>query len=1389
MKFKNLSKVKLTESVDWDYYNRFDPIIKKYLPDSGEGETIASQIVTAVNKLIYKWYNDGDVFDNTSSNGLDGWVNDLSTYANWLYNYADGTTEILDKVFNADKHKYENLLKELADLTLTEEYLSNYETKAAVDSIYEADGPYEFIDRSEEDDDDDYSYWDDEDDEDLDEALDDKLNRCVICKKPYVGHGNNAAPLAKGRCCDNCNMKVIKARLKNLTEDANDINKYILEIGYANNDGTWDKTKKILKGTRDKVEARFNSELEKLIWETANNNSLSKEEIDEYIEELEANTPYEAHNHIYYSEDPDGEWMILVDEVPEDEEELTEDTIKQNGKWVNKGEEGTHGKFRTKKEADAQRKAMFAQGFKEDLSTNQDVKSLFKTTTDFTDDFLEVIEEGNYTESVFGDAKAAWDIDQFGIIILNKDGTVMYPFTYDKYCDINYSLAEYLDNIGEDPEALDEYVDELASITGLSKDVIRGESDLDESCKKLNLDEALGLKEYWDDEEDYDYLDWYENVDGHPLQDLYMQACDELNVWPEPSTQGRFGAVYFYENETDRTLYKVEFEDEIDFMTDLAYENSRGINRIGLKRKRSIVDRIKDFISSHPYKDEEDDEDFVDESLLSEALSIEDAKRKIDQFPYQITIKAEAEDEFKDFLLSKNISFIIDDHLTADGKRGKNSTFHLKYPKHKNLTEDLIEYEIYRAVDNDPDNIQLVDKVSNMVTAFDRMMDIATEYGEDTFVKEPNKEDLLDQNEFADKVFEYGRYLIRKEKVAPLDKLELSELSSIETLLDPLGYSFEDILNESISEDISHLIFDKRYGNKRIAELDVASLNDIDHYFKLIKTVKEAEKFNYHSDYWGYDEDYQEQNVDLITSLSPYINKLVTIEYDDGAIQGKLLGIAIDKEYNSISHTKVILDSIKDLDESLKLEEFYDEDDDYEDEESDRYALYLYKVLDIPSMADYVDETPRGLAEKLLNEETRSSTLEKLTDNLISLGFEWDWDEFSDIDEAVAYAENGKLDKTNPVIMYEIKNISDEYSHEDFNFFKDILAEYMQENPNAFNEDKDIDLKEGVFKTIDAIRVELKDLLAQKEETLSNMDARSSSMDDEDRKDYREVEEDIKKINEILNDISENKNLDTIESRFDKLTSDKSFQENTSSKSSEIIDELSAYLYKNGMHYEIYEDNNHIVVRIEDGDWKHDHIALDLAVANFFDRHPKYKGQVIDVEAEDSDSDTYTGNHIIEYYPYELGYRVDEALDESASEYYHYSDIEYDDGDIIDKTRKLSTEVVNAYTNKIEMNPEKLVYMLDHQDEDYANTYKYCYRVSAPKAKKVKMDFSPMMCQDYLDRINKKFSSEKIAEVFADWYTGKEQSIHELSVLGLEPSDKEEFIADTDVKVIKKCEK
>lgn len=171
----------LTESVDWSYYNKFEDLINKYMPDEGEGETLASQIVTAVNKLIYKWYNDGDVFDNVNS-GLNGWANDLSDYANWLYKYAPGDApSILKNIYGmGDESDYETLLKELADNLLNENLLDSLE-KAKQGSIYDCDGPFEFSIYDEDEDEWD-DYEEDEDEEDLDESkkLNEGVNNLII---------------------------------------------------------------------------------------------------------------------------------------------------------------------------------------------------------------------------------------------------------------------------------------------------------------------------------------------------------------------------------------------------------------------------------------------------------------------------------------------------------------------------------------------------------------------------------------------------------------------------------------------------------------------------------------------------------------------------------------------------------------------------------------------------------------------------------------------------------------------------------------------------------------------------------------------------------------------------------------------------------------------------------------------------------------------------------------------------------------------------------------------------------------------------------------------------------------------------------------------------------
>ena len=43
--------------------------------------------------------------------------------------------------------------------------------------------------------------------------------KCVICKQNFQGLGNNAYPIAKGRCCDSCNKLVITARIKIVNDE------------------------------------------------------------------------------------------------------------------------------------------------------------------------------------------------------------------------------------------------------------------------------------------------------------------------------------------------------------------------------------------------------------------------------------------------------------------------------------------------------------------------------------------------------------------------------------------------------------------------------------------------------------------------------------------------------------------------------------------------------------------------------------------------------------------------------------------------------------------------------------------------------------------------------------------------------------------------------------------------------------------------------------------------------------------------------------------------------------------------------------------------------------------------------------------------------------------
>ena len=118
------------------------------------------------------------------------------------------------------------------------------------------------------------------------------------------------------------------------------------------------------------------------------------------------------------------------------------------------------------------------------------------------------------------------------------------------------------------------------------------------------------LEDDYDEDDDYEYS-WKEDDTASPLWSVYEEACNQLNVSSDASTQFGIGEVFFRSNVDNTILYLVDFEEECNLMDSLIYELSDPYN-ITAEEEASIIERIKTFIKDHPYFDSEDD---LDESF------------------------------------------------------------------------------------------------------------------------------------------------------------------------------------------------------------------------------------------------------------------------------------------------------------------------------------------------------------------------------------------------------------------------------------------------------------------------------------------------------------------------------------------------------------------------------------------------------------------------------------------------------------------------------------------------------------------------------------------------------------------------------------------------------
>lgn len=231
---------------------------------------------------------------------------------------------------------------------------------------------------------------------------------------------------------------------------------------------------------------------------------------------------------------------------------LTEDTIKENGKWVNKGKEGTHGKFKTKKQADAQRKAMFANGYKAESLDDYSGQELdINIPRDSILDSLiaaDIVNDKNMREAIQDSLEGIVGTDSNAVISWwAPDAFTVNNLTPSEYREVEKNLVKYFMNW-----VYDLYVDNESS---LNEEVPGGRyyvpgledanDDLDDSVDNYDGEEPPfeSLKEeyYW--------------PNGMPVSDLDIEKALDF--------------MYGEDRNMDRDAYSdKEIEKAINYLAD-----------------------------------------------------------------------------------------------------------------------------------------------------------------------------------------------------------------------------------------------------------------------------------------------------------------------------------------------------------------------------------------------------------------------------------------------------------------------------------------------------------------------------------------------------------------------------------------------------------------------------------------------------------------------------------------------------------------------------------------------------------------------------------------------------------------------------------------------------
>lgn len=154
----------LNEFVGGELEKRNEALYDKLIPSQGSADTVEGEILRAINRIIYRYYNDGDYY-------YEGYGTETAGPAHsYLVNSKSSISSNLNRIFNESRDKeYEQMLNKALGLIL--DYIEKHEAEGHSEPNSEDlfDYESEFKDEEEDDDWDDYHGGYGYDDEDEDE--------------------------------------------------------------------------------------------------------------------------------------------------------------------------------------------------------------------------------------------------------------------------------------------------------------------------------------------------------------------------------------------------------------------------------------------------------------------------------------------------------------------------------------------------------------------------------------------------------------------------------------------------------------------------------------------------------------------------------------------------------------------------------------------------------------------------------------------------------------------------------------------------------------------------------------------------------------------------------------------------------------------------------------------------------------------------------------------------------------------------------------------------------------------------------------------------------------------------------------------------------------------